>query len=139
MELSCLTWTCITSLVWQQFTRQLITAHVQVIASTLPPHTSAAHFKETCISLQPWRDANMYTVTIAHPHHHRRHRQQHLKGCGWLRAWIRTSEVDITIHSKREPKRSKQLSRSLYGETWTSIYLYGSAGHVTLHGVGAKQ
>jgi len=63
--LSCLTWTwtCITSLVQQQFTRQLITARVQVNASTLPPHTSATHFKETCISLQPWREANVYTVT----------------------------------------------------------------------------
>jgi len=47
----------------QQLTRQLVTARVQVIASTLPPHTSAAHFSEMCIWLQPWREANVYTVT----------------------------------------------------------------------------
>jgi len=112
-ELSCLTWTCITSLVPQQFTPQLITAHVQVIASMLPPHASATHFKERCISLQLWREANVYTVTQSPTHpHHRRRRQQHLKGCGRLRAQIRSSEVHITIRSKRMPKRSKQLSRS---------------------------
>jgi len=47
----------------QQLTRQLITAHVHVIASTLPLHTSAAHFTEMRVWLQPWREANVYTVT----------------------------------------------------------------------------
>jgi len=65
---SWVTWTCIISLVQQQFTRQLITAHVQVITSMLPPHTSAAHFKETCMSLQPWHEANEYTVTQSPGH-----------------------------------------------------------------------
>ena len=51
-----------TSLVRQQLTWQLITACVLVIVSTLPTHTSAAHFKETCISLHPWYEANVYTV-----------------------------------------------------------------------------
>ena len=39
----------------QQLTRQLITARVQVIASTLPPHTSAAHFSEMVTTLAPAR------------------------------------------------------------------------------------
>ena len=39
----------------QQLTRQLITARVQVIASTLPPHTCAAHFSEMVTTLAPAR------------------------------------------------------------------------------------
>jgi len=46
----------------QQLTRQLITARVQVMANTLH-RTHAAHFPETCIWLQRWREANVYTVT----------------------------------------------------------------------------
>ena len=108
-------------MVRQQLTRQLITARVQVLASKLLPHTSTAHFKEMCIyryNLQPWHEANMYTAscnTIAQPPgrpHCRRQRRRHLKGCSRLRARIRSAEMDVTIRSKRVPKRSKQLSRS---------------------------
>ena len=48
----------------QQLTRQLITAHVQVIAAS-PTHIRRALLRNvyTVLRLQPWRQANVYTVT----------------------------------------------------------------------------
>jgi len=93
----------------------LITAHVQVIASTLPnTHICRALQRNMSVITTPAWSKRVYCNTIAQlptcPHHRRR--WQHLKGCGQLRAWIRSSEMDITIHSKRVPKHSKQLSWS---------------------------
>jgi len=89
----------------QQLTRQLITARVQVIASTLPPHTSATHFTEMCIWLQPWREANVYTVTrspgrppassssVAALERMRRVASDHRgRGAGWMDAVTRPSQ-----------------------------------------------
>jgi len=49
------------------------------------PQTSTVHFTETCIYLQRWHEANVYTVTRSPgcPHRRRRH---HSKGCRRLRA-----------------------------------------------------
>ena len=70
---------------------------------TPPPHTSAVHFKQTCMSLQPWHEANMYTITTVACLHHRRRRQrrQHLKGCGRFRAQITSGHYyPFKVHAK---------------------------------------
>jgi len=134
---SWVTWTCIISLVQQQFTRQLITAHVQVIASMLLPQTSAAHFKETCMSLQPWHEANEYTVTQSPGHI--------IVVVGGGSTWKDAAGFEhgsghqkwtlLSVQSACQSDLSSSVNPR-YRETWPSIYLYGSARHVTYHGVG---
>jgi len=89
---------------------------------TPPPHIHR-HFKETCVSLQPWREGVVYN-TIAHPPTgcpsplrccrstggHQGYYARHAKGCGQLRAWIRNG--DYYLFTKHVPKCSQQLSRS---------------------------
>jgi len=98
-----------TSLVRQQLTQHPITTRVQVIASTFPPHMHppcTSKKRIYIITTLAW-SKHVYCNTIAHLHHRRRWQQrQHLKGCDRFWAWIRSSEMDITLHSKHVLKCS---------------------------------